>query len=162
VAADVGVQARVSLPASGVPTVGVLARANVVAGKLTAYEARLTRAKATTPVTAQIVRTVNGVSTVVASASAGKLGSGSVRVEVVGQFLWLLVDGRQLAEFTDTVSLAGGQVGFAGTANAPTAVGVAFDDFQAAPVSPGLSLALPGSLGPTWKVVSGAFTVQDT
>ncbi len=155
-AADVGVQTNFLLPAIGKPTASVLARATTVAGKLTAYEARLELYKGT--LTAKLYRTVNGVASLVKFAAAPKVSQGVLRFEAQGQYLRILVNGNPCLEFTDTVVLAAGRTGFAGTKDA------VLDDFQANALAAPLPVsfaAVAGGLGPTWQALAGQFTAQD-
>ncbi len=155
-AADVGVQANFLLPATGKPAASVLARATTGAGKLTAYEARLELYKGT--LTAKLYRTVNGVASLVKFAAAPKVSQGVLRFEAQGQYLRILVNGNPCLEFTDTVVLAAGRTGFAGTTD------VTLDDFQANALAAPLPVsfaAVAGGLGPTWQALAGQFTAQD-
>ncbi|MFO0875887.1 MAG: SdrD B-like domain-containing protein [Gemmataceae bacterium] len=150
---DMGVQAHVRLPA-GNTTATLLARARLSAGKLTAYEGRLTRLNGV--VTLQLVRTVAGSATVLRSVNLSPLSEGMLRLETQGNRIRLLLDGQQRIDVTDTAIALAGQAGVAGTTN------VSIDDFQATTTGPGLPLELTGetaSLGSGWQTLAGAFGV---
>lgn len=154
IAADVGVQAQFRLPPLGNATATLLARAAVVGGKLTAYEARLVRLNGV--LTAQLYRTVNGVCVRLGqSASLGRRLGRVLRLDIQGQHLRVLLDGRVVVEATDAALLPAGLTGLKGTA------GVSADDFQAAATAAALLLSYcaagPG-LGAAWQPVAGTFT----
>ncbi|MFO0881206.1 MAG: SdrD B-like domain-containing protein [Gemmataceae bacterium] len=153
-AADAGVQTHFRFPASGNATATLLARARVVSGKLTAYEARLVRGA--NGVSVQLVRTVAGVSTTLRTEKLLPLLEGTLRLDVQGSGIRVMVQGIQRVLITDTTITASGLVGLAGTLN------VTFDDFQATATGSALPLAIRGetaSLGPAWQTLAGSFSV---
>ena len=158
--ADVAVEAEVTVPTEGFGHIGLVARysgsndANMYLGALVGSGGKYS---------AQIWRNVNGAWTPLAAGGAST-NRGTLRFEVVGQSLRLLLDGQVLAQTSDSQIANAGLVGLRGTSSTTA------DDFLTEPVEPSEPTELPfadgfsqtdgSSLSDAWVQQLGGFAVQ--